>query len=161
MNRSDVFGNVCHVVDSETNDTLDPDAQSKGSLVAISRLMIEKYLTPTPSAVDVDSAKPTKEVARIASAVQNTSTNPTCPYCGKALTHDRSRCPLIRAKLLDTIEKRIEDLRKDESEDTGSIRSHAIEVLEAALRKKRGAEAKKEQSPKVNNDNVLARTPMT
>lgn len=146
------------------NKTVDPDARPTSLLNAISRLMIEKYLTPSLSTA-TDAAQPAEESdsAELASAVQaacSTATTtaapskPTCPYCGKSLTHDRSHCPLIRAKLPDTIEKRIAELREDSSEDPEKVRESAIKVLEAAVQRKRGAEAKKEKDSKVNSNAV-------
>ena len=77
---------------------------------------------------------------------------PTCPYCGKSLTHDRSRCPMIRAKDSTTIEQRIAELKQNTAEDTDNVGAHAIEVLENALLRKQGATVKKKASSNVSSD---------
>lgn len=68
---------------------------------------------------------------------------PTCPYCGRDLTHGRSHCPVIRAKVPSILEDRIAKLKLDNSEDPEGVRADAITVLEAALQRKFGSETKR------------------
>lgn len=141
------LGNVYHVVDSETNDVLNVNVHHKEALANTSRSIIEKYLTLKPSTVEVGSKDS-------ASTVQSISTTPNCPYCGKGLTHDRSHCPLLRTKLVQTIEQRLEDVRANDNEDP-EVRSNIISALEAALERRRPATAKKEQSMTVSNQFLI------
>ncbi|KAF5354934.1 hypothetical protein D9756_005406 [Leucocoprinus leucothites] len=153
--KSKVREATTSAVDSETNETVSstPDPQINTSLATISRLMIEKYLIPASSMDNMEPAAPIKAPVPPESTSDAQPDNvlseptaqikPTCPYCGKILTHDRSRCPMIRAKNLHIIENRITELKEDATEDTDSVRANAIEILEAALLRKRGAEFKK------------------
>lgn len=130
------LGNVYHVVDSEKNDVLDVNAQIKDTLANISLSIIDKYLTPQVSTIEVGSKDS-------ASVVRNIPKVLTCPYCGKSLTHDRSHCPLLRTKLVHTIEQRLEELKADDNEDP-EVRSNAISALEAALQRRRPTTTNKE-----------------
>ncbi|KAJ3566471.1 hypothetical protein NP233_g6986 [Leucocoprinus birnbaumii] len=151
--KSKVREATASAVESETNDAVspNPDPQVKGSLTAVSRLMIEKYFTPAASKNTLEAEAPIEAP----SAIQPTSTSqsdvpnviveakPTCPYCGKVMTHDRSHCPMIRAKIPSIIEKRIEELKQDTTDDPDNVRANAIEVLEATMLRKWGTEPKK------------------
>lgn len=143
LRHFDIWGNVYHVVDSETNDVLNVNVHHKEALANTSRSIIEKYLTLKPSTVEVGSKDS-------ASTVQSISTTPNCRYCGKGLTHDRSHCPLLRTKLVQTIEQRLEDVRANDNEDP-EVWSNTISALEAALERRRPATANKEQRMTVSN----------
>jgi hypothetical protein len=111
--------------------------------------MIQKYLTPAPSTDNAVVPTPLEEFSEAESTPTLTAppkveipkpvpaSKPMCLYCGKVLTHDRSHCPMIRAKNTDVIEKRIADLREETSGVTDDVRANAIEALElASLRAK-------------------------
>ncbi|KAF7782649.1 hypothetical protein Agabi119p4_2025 [Agaricus bisporus var. burnettii] len=133
-------------VDSETNDVLDVNVHHKEALANTSRSIIEKYLTLKPSTVEVGSKDS-------ASTVQSIPTTLNCPYCGKGLTHDRSHCPLLRTKLVQTIEQRLEEVRANDNEDP-EVRSNTISALEAALQRRRPATANKEQRMTISRPSV-------
>ncbi|KAF9451977.1 hypothetical protein P691DRAFT_287062 [Macrolepiota fuliginosa MF-IS2] len=146
-------------VNSETNDAVTADSQAEASNIsAISRSIIEKYLTPSSPSSVVDAEDVAVQLASAIQASHGTTVKvtalprPTCPYCGKSLTHDRSHCPLIRAKLPETIERRIAELKKDTSADPEGVRAKAIDVLKLAVQRKRGGETKKEKGSTVNSN---------
>jgi len=120
--------------------------------------MIGKYMAPELSTDEVTAAAPSEVPIKSQSAiVQPTAipsipkpdAKPTCPYCGKSLTHDRSRCPIIRAKDPNVIGQRIAELKQNTTDNVGA---HAIEVLENALLRKQGATVKKKASSNVSSD---------
>jgi hypothetical protein len=126
--------------------------------------MIEKYLIPTSSVKNVDTVETRDESTetRAMSAAQlkskeNAPSAPvvqselTCPYCGKPLSHDRSHCPLLRAKNPELVEKRIFELKQDAAENVDKGRENVIEILQGALLRIGGTKAKKGMTSNVNS----------
>lgn len=146
------------------SDTVPPgrDHRIEENMTTITQLMIGKYMTSVLSTDEVAVAPPTEALveSQLSAIVQPTviPLNPkpkaksTCPYCSKISIHSRSRCPMIRTKNLDVIERRIADLKQDATKDINNIRANAIEVLENALLRKQGVEVKKKASSNVNTD---------
>jgi len=122
----------------------------------VTQLMIGKYMTPELSTNEVTAAAPSEVPTKSQSAAiplgPKPDAKPTCPYCGRSLTHDRSRCPMIRAKDPNTIEQRIAELKQHTAEGTDNVGAHAIEVLENALLRKQGVNVKKKASSNVSSD---------
>jgi len=128
---------------------------------AVTQLMIGKYMAPELSTDEVTTAAPSEVLINSQSVIAQPTAipsnpkpdaKPTCPYCGKSLTHDRSRCPMIRAKDSTVIEQRIAELKQNTAEDTDNVGARAIEVLENALLRKQGATVKKKASSNVSSD---------
>jgi len=127
----------------------------------VTQLLIGKYMAPELPTDEVTAAAPSEVLINSQSVIAQPTAissnpkpdaKPTCPYCGKSLTHDRSRCPMIRAKDSTTIEQRIAELKQNTAEDTDNVGAHAIEVLENALLRKQGATVKKKASSNVSSD---------
>jgi len=122
---------------------------------AITQLIIGKYMAPelstdevmatAPSEVPINSRPAIVQPTAILSGPKPDA-KPACPYCGRSLTHDRSRCPMIRAKDPNIIEQRIAELKQDAVEHTDNTCAHAIEALKSALLRAKKA------SSNVNSD---------